>query len=403
MDCIVNARAQHQRDPFKVTLSLVMMSSAFASPLGAQSRGGFVATLGTDTVQVESFDVHGRDVQGVVLVRTPTLRTLRWRMTVGDSGRMTSYEVRASDVNGRPIVDGVSGSMRLERDSIVRVSYRAGAADTQRISAPRGAVPGPGLPYLGVSYLIYEAALRNARQPGAPAIDTAVYQLTLNSGQRSVLRTRAWLVGADSAELDYFNAGRSGYKFDGAGRLLRSDWTGTTYRYKVRRVDAIDIAAIGDAWAAAERNGAAFGALSPRDSTIAVVAGTTVRIDYSRPAARGRVVWGEVVPWDRVWRLGADMATHITLSHDLRIGETVIPAGRYSLWMLPSKTAPQLIVNSAVGVFGTNYPPSRDFARIPLMVSTGNAHAERLTISVNETALSIHWADTIWRVAVAAP
>jgi len=96
------------------------------------------------------------------------------------------------------------------------------------------------------------------------------------------------------------------------------------------------------------------------------------------------------------------MATHFTTDVDLTIGDTPISAGRYTLWMFPSETAPTLIVSRAVNVFGTNYDPSKDLARIPLTRSRAMEPAERLTLSVDNGALAIRWADVVWSVPVAA-
>jgi hypothetical protein len=254
---------------------------------------------------------------------------------------------------------------------------------------------------VGVTYLSYEWAFAALRRRVATGGDTALYQLALIAAQPSPSRTRAWLVGADSAELSYFGVAKSGYRFDRDGRLVRSDWTNTTYRYRVERLAGVDLDPIARAWGDAERRRSGFGALSPRDSTKATVGAAHLTIDYSRPAVRGRRIWGDVVPWNAVWRLGADMATHFTTDVDLVIGDTTVPAGRYTLWMLPSESAPRLIVSRAVNVFGTNYDPSRDLARLPLTRRTSGEFAERLTLSFPDGTLAIHWADVVWTVPVA--
>jgi hypothetical protein len=182
--------------------------------------------------------------------------------------------------------------------------------------------------------------------------------------------------------------------------LTRADWTGTTYRYRVDRLPDVDLEPIARAWSAAELASRGFGALSPRDSTRATLGTAHLTIDYSRPAVRGRQIWGAVVPWNAVWRLGADMATHFSTDADLTIGGTAIPAGRYTLWMMPSESDPRLIVSRAVNVFGTQYDPSKDLARIPLTRRSAD-QAERLTLSVGDGALVIHWADVAWSVPVA--
>ena len=95
------------------------------------------------------------------------------------------------------------------------------------------------------------------------------------------------------------------------------------------------------------------------------------------------------------------MATHFITSVDLRIGDVDVPAGTYTLWMLPSETGDSfLIINSQTRIFGTNYNPSRDFARIPLRRHEIRQTIERLTFAVADGQLWIYWGDTGWSIAV---
>lgn len=390
--------------PSRRRLFVACVGLVSSSLAGAQTtRGGFIARLGADTVHIERFERTGNRFSGTVLQRTPTYRAVRWTMTVDDAGKSTRYETNVVDAAGNPMLNAVTGSMEFARDTIVRTAYRNGQAETQRIYAPNGAFPSPGLPYVGVSYLSYEWSFDALRQRLAAgnAADTSLYQLALVAMQPAPAKTRAWVVGSDSAELSYFGVAKSGYKFDGEGRLLRSDWTGTTYRYRVERLADVNLDPIAKAWSDAEQRKQGFGALSPRDSVKAMVGSAHLTFDYSRPSVRGRRIWGDIVPWDRVWRLGADVATHFTSDADLVIGGATVPAGRYTLWMLPSETAPKLIVSRLVNVFGTSYNPAQDLARVALTRRSSPQVTERLTLGVQDGALTVAWADAVWSVPVA--
>ena len=374
----------------------------FASLLIAQTaRGAFIARLGTDTVHLERFERSGNVISGTILQRTPTFRTIRWSMTLDANGSPLRYEVRATDAAGQPMLNGVTGTMEFTRDTIVRTAYRNGQMESSRLFAPNGAVPSPGLPYVGVTFLAYEWAFGALHRRLTSGGDTALYQLSLAAAQPSPSKTRAWVVGSDSAELSYFGVAKSGYRFDSGGRLLSSDWTRTTYRYRVDRLADANLDPVARAWADAEQGKRGFGALSPRDSVKATLGAAHLTVDYSRPSVRGRRIWGDVVPWNAVWRLGADMATHFTTDVDLVIGDTLVPAGRYTLWMYASETEPKLIVSRAVNVFGTNYNPAQDLGRIPLTRRNGVEPAERLALSIADGALAIRWADVSWTVPVA--
>jgi len=388
--------------PSRVSLVAVLGMLLVGQPLAGQtSRGAFIARLGTDTVHLERFERTGNTISGTVLQRTPTFRTVRWTMALDANGNPLRYESRATDAAGQPLLNGVTGTMEFTRDTVVRTAYRNDQLETSRLFAPHGAVPSPGLPYVGVTFLSYEWGFGALRRRVASGGDTALYQLTLVAAQPAPAKTRAWIVGADSAELSYFGVAKSGYRFDNAGRLVSADWTGTTYRYRVERLADANLDAVARGWSDAEQAKRGFGALSPRDSVKVTLGTAHLTIDYSRPSVRGRRIWGDVVPWDAVWRLGADVATHFTTDVDLTIGDATVPAGRYTLWMYPSETAPTLIVSRAVNVFGTNYTPAQDLARIPLTRRNGVAPEERLSLSVADGAFVIRWADVAWSVPIA--
>jgi hypothetical protein len=380
---------------------MLTAATALTHPLLAQ-RGGFVATLGTDTVHIERFVRSGNSIEGTIVTRTPRTRLVRYTADLDAQGRLVRYVVATTEADGAPVrTTGTEGSLKFGSDTIVRETLKNGQPDTQRIAAPFGAVPSPSIPYIEVSYLMYEMAFAEARTRTSATTELAIYQLTMIPSQLTPQRTRVWFIGADSAEVDYFGVARSGWRFDAKGQLLRADWTGTTYRYRIRRTEEPNVEEIARAWAVADARGAGMGALSPRDTTRAHLAAAELTIDYSRPSKRGRVIWGDVVPWDQVWRLGADMATHFTTTRDLRIGAVDLPAGTYTLWMLLSRTgATQLVINRQTNVWGTAYNPAADLARVPMQRSAISAPVERLTIEVTSGALWIRWDNVAWSVPV---
>ena len=104
-------------------------------------------------------------------------------------------------------------------------------------------------------------------------------------------------------------------------------------------------------------------------------------IDYGQPHLRGRNVIGMpgVVPWDSVWRTGANMATQLSTEVDITIGNTFIPRGIYTLFSVPTRTGWKLVVSKEVNQWGTDYDRSKDFARIDLRQRTLAEPVESLT------------------------
>jgi Protein of unknown function (DUF2911) len=376
--------------------SLIMLALVVQS--ASAQTGSFVATLGRDTVHLERFSRQGNILDGVIVTRIPETRIARYQMTYDASGVVTRYEFKTTDANGTPLRhNGAAGSLVYTRDSIIRRTIDKGEETEQRIAAPNGAFHSPSIPYVGVSYLMYEEAFNAARRRSSNESDPAIYLITMLAGQREPQRSRIWFVGADSAELNYFNVARSGYRFDDKGRLIRADWTGTTYRYQIRRGADVDVESFARRWSEDDKRGAGLGALSPRDTSRATVGDAAIAVEYSRPAARGRNIWGDVVHYDKVWRLGADVATHFSTTADLTVGGAKIPAGRYTIWMQLSRGgASYLIVNKRVNIFGTMYDEREDFARIPLERVALPGTVERLTIGVVDGKLRIAWGDAAW-------
>ena len=106
-----------------------------------------------------------------------------------------------------------------------------------------------------------------------------------------------------------------------------------------------------------------------------------IAIDYGQPHMRGRNVIGMpgVVPWDTVWRTGANMATQLSTEVDLTIGNTFVPRGVYTLFSLPTRNGWKLVISKETLQWGTDYDASKDFARIDLRQRTLTEPVESLT------------------------
>ena len=112
--------------------------------------------------------------------------------------------------------------------------------------------------------------------------------------------------------------------------------------------------------------------------------GKKVTIDYSRPFAKGRKIYGGLVPYDKVWRTGANEATSLKTDVALDINGTKVPAGSYTLYTLPSSGTWKLIINKQTGQWGTEYNENQDLARIDMKKSQTKAPVEQFTISFDK-------------------
>jgi hypothetical protein len=148
-------------------------------------------------------------------------------------------------------------------------------------------------------------------------------------------------------------------------------------------------------------------------ATVTQLLGTTeVTIDYNRPSARGRTLFGNggVVAWGKVWCPGADAATTITLSRDVLLGGQKLAAGKYSVWAIPGPDEWTLIFSRAADVFHIPYPgEAQDALRLKVKPQPeGNPFMESLAFYFpaadrDRALLNLHWGETIVQVPLAVP
>jgi hypothetical protein len=125
-----------------------------------------------------------------------------------------------------------------------------------------------------------------------------------------------------------------------------------------------------------------MGQLSGRDTLKATVGAATLTVDYGRPRRRGREIFGNVVPWNQVWRAGANAATGFTTDADLLMAGVVIPKGSYTLFVFPSPEGSKLIVNRQTGQWGTAYDARQDLVRLDMASEQLAQTVEPFTIAV---------------------
>ena len=125
---------------------------------------------------------------------------------------------------------------------------------------------------------------------------------------------------------------------------------------------------------------------SPHESVSASIDGANISITYGRPYMRGRSIFGALVPYGRVWCPGADEATTLTSSKPLSIGNLVLDAPQYTLWILPTADEWQLVVSKETGQWHTQYRAAGDLGRVPLQKRTLDAPVEQLTFALRKNA-----------------
>lgn len=130
---------------------------------------------------------------------------------------------------------------------------------------------------------------------------------------------------------------------------------------------------------------------SPQETVAMDNDGVQLSVAYSRPYKKGRAIFGELVPYGKVWRTGANEATVFTTNQDLRIGGQTLPAGEYSLWTIPQPNKWTVIFNSETGQWGVKGPsgednrdPANDVLSIDVEVFPVGGVTEQFTIDLED-------------------
>jgi hypothetical protein len=142
-----------------------------------------------------------------------------------------------------------------------------------------------------------------------------------------------------------------------------------------------------------------------RDTMRARIGAAAFTVDYGRPLARGRVLLGNVVPYDRVWRTGANAATQLTTSAPVTLAGLQLPAGTYTLWTIPHARGVELVVNRQAGQWGTEYRAAHDLGRAPMATQTLASPVDQFTISMDAAdgrrgTLVMEWGTFRWTALI---
>ncbi|MCZ2459999.1 MAG: DUF2911 domain-containing protein [Chitinophagales bacterium] len=136
---------------------------------------------------------------------------------------------------------------------------------------------------------------------------------------------------------------------------------------------------------------------SPAATATGKVGDATITINYSSPSVKGRKIWGELVPYNKVWRAGANEATTFSTDKDIKVEGKSLPAGKYSLYAIPGEKEWTIIFNSQTGQWGikmsgeTTEDPAKDVLRVTVKPQKSKSFTEHLTYSIDGNGFSLIW------------
>jgi hypothetical protein len=389
-----------------VSLAAVV-SLHLATTGSADEKSSYITTLGRDTVAVESVVRTATHLTGDIVVRVPNTVRLRYDVEFRPDGSVLRTTLDMDPMGARNMA-ARRMTLDFDADSIRGSIDSAGAKRKFSRPIPKGAVPtfmtGFGASYgLYSSMGLYELLLQRTR----PALNDTLVVPGIDIASGAIAKRKFLARSATLIDVDYFGILWTHLTVDASGHISAADARETTEQTETHAVQFVDAASMAKSFASADHSGKGPGAASPNQIEKGAIGGETIVASYGSPRRRGRTILGAVVPYDRVWRTGANEATTIIFDKDLTIGGAPVPAGAYSLWTIPKADGTvQLIVNRQHGQWGTEYDPAQDLVRVPMQASTAPAPQENFAINItgagNSGALRISWDAFVWSVPVTA-
>jgi hypothetical protein len=135
---------------------------------------------------------------------------------------------------------------------------------------------------------------------------------------------------------------------------------------------------------------------SPPEKATGMINGATIQINYGSPSVRGRKIWGELVPFGEVWRAGANEATTFETDKAITIEGLILPAGKYSFFIIPNKDECTIIFNKEAKQWGAyKYNDKVDQLRVKVKHEMADSFTEKLTYTINATNVELSWENWI--------
>ena len=371
---------------------------------------GFITRLGSDTISVESVTRQGNSITSDEVDRFPGVRVRHAVINLNPNGSIRHLVMdiyTASEPSGqrecKVVADVTSDSVHLTKTDSTGTLHRSFATG--------GSIVVAHVPQMYSLYELYFAAALKQAAASKSGVGNTVqlrqfyidrefdnfplgraHVKSLDGGKMEI--THDWLSGTGEATMD------SGY------HMLSYSGARTTYKVEVNRLTVPpDIKSIASRFEDTEMKNGLVKQLSVRDTLHAQIGNAMFMIDYGRPLLRERKLLGDVLPYDRVWRTGANAATQFTTSLPIKVAGMLVPAGTYTLWTVPHTGGVDLIVNKQSGQWGTEYNGTRNLGVSKMTVETAAAPVEEFTISINPRGaqngtLVMEWGTFKWMAPI---
>jgi hypothetical protein len=387
------------RIPMNRTFVIIILLSAFAlQHLAAQGTepytGTFIARMGSDTVSVETYTIINNHLYGKAFIRVPEDYIGHFSIHFYPDGTIREFNVEAMDpANSSIPFKAVSRDFeyRLNMNCVNDTCYYYNSHPQKkgdvvfRHAADRMDFVGGWVPLIS----LMEWITMRLHTSGKTFLPLKMINHNIGVYNIGIERKADTAMVFGGPFLEYTRI-----EVDAHGRIQGVDGLGTPWNYTVSKHAPLNI----DKLAERMTRTSGIGVPSPTETVTERIDGADIHITYGRPLRRGRQIFGGVVPFDSLWRTGANASTRLEVSRAIRIGTTRIPKGTYSLYTIPGKKEWLLLVSKDISSWPTDPDRSLEIARAGMRVKQLVSPVEQFTISIVPNkrggTLKFAWADT---------
>ena len=357
--------------PKNLLLSALLLISLLSLAQNKREDSGYIIyTLAKDTVEVTHYRLTGDDFTTTVVQRVNSNVTkLKGRFFPnGELQYMEGYKYKPGIGKDSLLLETF---MLYQRNDSTYIEQKSGDRITKRKNA--GRVMMTYWPYVYMPIILANYVPKNV---GDSIVSNHVVG-DLPAAKFVMKRITDRKITASSRVMGPFTL-----YLNERGKVASIDAIGSSYNVKGTVVPHLNLDSVIQLYASREQKFGPYGWPNKDDSVRTVIGKSTIRVSYTRPSMRGRVIFGGVVPWNRYWRTGANRATKLSITHPLNFNGKILPAGEYSVFTMPTQTGWTMMFNREANIWGTDYNPAYDVLHVPMKVEKLREPVELMTIEV---------------------
>jgi hypothetical protein len=372
----------------KVLLFALLFTSAYLSHAQQQPhyKGSLTYTLGKDTSAIGNYELNGRDFTLTEVSIIPTVNVSTLKGTFFPDGELKAAAGMSYDPSKGADSLEYAYKLTYERDTTFLEIKSKGKTFIRKYPVKIMVANS-----LGGDVIIFMPALLASFAPKQTGDSVISSHIVFNSARKFIIKK----TGEKKLLFGSSVMGMFTLFLDKGGRLKSVDGIGTSFNRKGNTGPYLNIDAVIASNVNVQRLHPPVGVVNILDSAKSAMNGAEIKVIYSRPSVRGRVIFGEVVPWNRVWRTGADAATKISLSKAVYFEGRELPAGEYSIFTVPGRNGWTLLFNKQASIWGTEHNAAYDFLKVPMKIESLNKPVELMTIEVapngNGGSINLIW------------